>query len=258
MRNFKPAALLLTLVVVLAIPMMAQGAIYMKQLSHTDAFEMQGQQMPAKTDTIVTWVTENKGKMEMGDSATVLTLAEENAMYMINHKDKIYSKIPLDALGDVSKMMAGEGATEQQKQQAEMMKQMMSAMKISAEVEPTELTKEIQGYECTRYDVTMSMGMVDVKTEVWATDEINVNYDIYNKMNYFTMSSFPGFSQAMEQMKKVKGVAIETTGTLTMMGNSVPMYSRLLEFEEKKAPEGTFDLPEGYSEKPFTMPGMGQ
>jgi hypothetical protein len=61
------------------------------------------------------------------------------------------------------------------------------------------------------------------------------------------MASQPGFDKIIAEMKKIKGVVVSQTGTVSVMGNDVTTTTQLLECEDKAAPAGTYELPAGYT-----------
>jgi len=241
--------------ILLALPVLANADTMLKQVAKTDAFEMMGQQMEATNDTSVTWIGKGRARTDLGDSASVIMLVDKNAMYMINHMDKTYYEMPLDALGDISKMMGVDSTDEEAAAMAEAMKGMMAQMKITAKVEPTDETKKIKDWDTKKYIIDMNMGMMKMTTQIWATDEIKVDFDMFYKMTNAMMAQFPGFAEAMEEMKKIKGVGVESDITIDMMGNEVKASNEMLEVKEGEPPAGTYQVPEGYT-KLSGMPGM--
>jgi hypothetical protein len=49
-----------------------------------------------------------------------------------------------------------------------------------------------------------------------------------------------------EEMKKIKGVPVLTTTSISMMGATMSSITELIEFKEASAPKGTFSIPSGY------------
>ena len=56
--------------------------------------------------------------MNEGDTASVIMLSDKNIIYMIDHKTKTYAEMPMDALGDLTKMF---GTNEEAKQQIDLL-----------------------------------------------------------------------------------------------------------------------------------------
>jgi len=60
------------------------------------------------------------------------------------------------------------------------------------------------------------------------------------------ISKQPGFQEMLEEMKKIKGIAVLTVSTSSAMGAEVKSTEELIEVEKKSAPSGTYEIPEGY------------
>nr|MBN2277557.1 hypothetical protein [candidate division Zixibacteria bacterium] len=252
-RNWKIG---LVLLIVMAIPGLVSADTMMKQVARTEGFEMMGQKVEPTIDTSTTWIGSGRARTDQGDTMSVIMLADQNAMYMIDHQDSVYYEMPLDALGDISKMLDAESSgDEEAAAMAEMMKGMMAQMKITATVEPTEETKKIKVWNTKKYIVTMDMGMMKMTMDLWASDEIKVDYEMFNKLTHSMMAQFPGFQEAMEEMKKVKGVSVASDISINMMGNIIKASNEMLEVREGDAPAGTYTIPEGYT-KQEGLPGM--
>ncbi|HUV31414.1 MAG TPA: hypothetical protein VMY05_10035 [Acidobacteriota bacterium] len=229
---------------------------YIKHVTHTDSFEAMGQVQPARDDTSECWVTDGRACIINADSASFVMIADKNIMYMIDHYEKTYSEMPLDAVGDIKKM-AGLEDDEEGAEYAEMMQGMMGGMMaMTVSVTPTEEKKKIDKWTATKYIVDMTMPMGSSKSEVWATEDIDVDYDVLRTISYAMMSYVPGFAEAMKEMAKVKGVALLSVGEASMMGAAVKTLTKLVEIADKPAPAGTFSVPEGYEK--IEMKGMGR
>lgn len=107
-------------------------------------------------------------------------------------------------------------------------------------IEKTNETKTILGYECTKYNVTMSKNGADVKMEIYATDKLKA---ISQQAASFgkDFSGFPMYmSMAIEQQGMKMNMVIEVT-----------------EVKAEKVSDDKFSMtpPEGYS-KTENLPGM--
>lgn len=222
----------------------ARADFFYRTKSSTSSYVMMGDTIPASEMEVVGWIGEKMTRMDM-DTASVVVDLEKGIMYMIDHQKKTYGVLNLEELGD---MMAGMGA---EGEEAEAMKQMMQAMmgQMKYEVTPTEETKKIGDYNCKKYDATMSMMMVSMDQEIWATEEIDIDMTKYYQMAYAAMWSMPLFSKIVEESKKIKGFPVHTVMTADMMGSPMTTTSDLIEVGEQDAPEGTYALPEGYKEE---------
>ena len=71
------------------------------------------------------------------------------------------------------------------------------------------------------------------------------------------MAVMPGYTEVVEELKKVKGFTVKREGSINMMGSNVKTTNQLVEIAEKKAPPGTYAVPEGYTSEQFQLPRMG-
>jgi len=119
--------------------------IYVKQKTHTDG--IMGQ--PA-TDVIQEqWISENAFASVSADQSIIMDM-KKNLMYMINHKAKTYveSTLPMD----LTKLLPPEFAA------------MAGMMMMTATVSPTTQTKKVGQWNCTGYDVTITVMGIEEAT----------------------------------------------------------------------------------------------
>ena len=246
---------LVLIVFALVLPVMANADTMIKQVNERGAFEMMGQKVPAGSDTSVVWLGKGMSRMNEGDTASVIMLSDKNIIYMIDHKTKTYAEMPMDALGDLTKMF---GTNEEAKQQIEAMKPMMEMMRMTVTVTPTEETQKIGDWNCTKYNVKMTMGMGGASDiEMWATEDAKIDYSAFMELTNSFKGMMPGYEQMMEEMKKVKGIPIKTSNKMNIMGAEATSVMQVIEIKDMDAPAGTYELPQGYTKTEMGMPGMG-
>ncbi len=228
-----------------------QADMYLKQATHSDAFEMMGQKQPETNDTTIMWLTEDKSCYQT-PKMTFLVRADKGVMYMINNEEKSYVEMPVDLMGmlvDAAEADDSE-AGEQVKAMAE---SVMGSMKVT--VTPTDETKEIGDWDSKKYDVEMSMMMMKGTQEIWATEDIDVDPVLFQASMNAAMGQMPGFEGVLEEMKKIEGIPVESTLEMAVMGQTMKTTTKVLEAGEKDAPAGTYDLPTGYTKTEGMMPG---
>ncbi len=251
MKSLKLSIVLLTLILFASLATPVFADVMIRQLNSTDAFEMMGQQVPAKSDTSVVWIGDGVARFDVADTATMIFNASENTIALINHTSKSYSMVPLGQGGemDISKMMDTEGMSEEEIAEAKAaMQGMMGAMQLKMTVTPTEESKKIKDWNCKKYTVVTDMGMVKAASESWVTNEIKLNYDLFFNVTRAFMAMMPGFEDAMKEFKKMEGMPVWSETNVDMMGAKVHSTTELLEYKEASAPAGTYKIPEGYKE----------
>lgn len=237
--NLLTAAACLVVAMAVALPVSADS--YFKMVTHTDAMEMMGQKIPATDDTSSVWITEGKASTIGSDGVRYVFDETEDVLYAINPATEEYAQMSMD-------FEAITGATEEEEdeQAREMAEQMMGQIDIS--VTPTGESKKIRDWNTSKYVVKMDMGMAVVTTEVWATEDIEVDYDAFKSVTNSQMAIMPGYEKVLAEWKKVKGLAVYSVSETNLMGTVSRTTMEVLEYSDKDAPSGTFDIPKGYKE----------
>jgi hypothetical protein len=226
----------------------AQADTFIKQAAYTDSFKVMGQTQPAMYDTTTIWMTKDKACMIGADNKASILRADKGVIYLVDHEKKTYAEVPMAALGDISKM-AGEENKEEASKAEEMMKGMAGMMSMDVKVTPTDEKKKIQDWNATKYLVDVKIPMGATKTEVWASEDIKIDYDMFQSISNAFMAIMPGFEKAMQEMKKIKGMTVLSVGEAQVMGTSVKTTTTLLECSDKSAPAGIFDVPKDYKKE---------
>ncbi len=247
---------LLTIIVCLVFAAtLARADVYMKQKTHTDAFQMMGQSQPAKDDIMIFWLGENKARTDQeGAKTTSILLADKKILYMIDHNKMQYAEMPLDFDKMFEAAAAANAGDDPEKAKAMekmpgFMKNMMKGVmgNMSAKVTETGETKKIGNWSCRKYLIEMNLGMGGTTaSEAWATEDIKIDYTMAFTAANAMMASLPGFEKIMQEMKKIKGVVVLQTGTTKMMGAEFVSTTELIECADKAAPAGNYDIPAGY------------
>ncbi len=240
---------LVILIICLALPSTLQADIYIKQTRHTDAFEVMGQSQPAKDEVIVILMGKGKYRVDQGKETSTIIDLEKNIMYLIDHIKMTYTEKPYGSIEDLitSSMSESELSAEERAEAKKFMKGMMTMMKPEVSVTETGETANMKGWNCTKYIMEIKMMGATATSEIWATEDVKIDYDLYRNLSGMTLAKQPGFEQMMEEMKKIKGVSVLTTSTASMMGAEVKSTEQVEEVKEMKAPSGTYGPPEGYN-----------
>ncbi|MBW1867353.1 MAG: DUF4412 domain-containing protein [Deltaproteobacteria bacterium] len=229
----------------------ADADVFMKNKQHSDAMQVVGQNQPAKDVVETTWFTPKGFRSDSPENSVILHL-DQKKMIMIDHTGKTYTEMPLD----MNKMMP-EGGQQNTEQQAALQGMMKNMMKMDVTVAVAGEKKKIKGWKCEKYIVTMKTFMGVMTNEIWATEDLKVDKEIYARMGSSMMTGMPGMQNSMEdmtrEMKKIKGVRVYTTMTQDMMGQKIRHTTELLEFKKGKAPAGLFKTPKGYQKKTAGM-----
>ncbi len=235
-----------TLTIILALLVFAtvsfSAEVYIQQKTHTDAVEMMGQSQPAKDEINHIWLADNKMATHGTDQSVIINL-DKNKMYMINHQDKTY--VEMDLPLDMSKYFPPQFS------------QMMGS--ITVKVTPTGETQKIGAWNCTGYDVDLTIMMMTQKQKIWASTDVPFDWNMYSEkmLPKLIQSTMMLGEDSAKEFMKIKGFQIKTESTMNVMGNEMKSYSEVIEITKKNAPAGTFDPPSDYEKKDqFSMQDM--
>lgn len=221
--------------------------VFMKQKKHTGAFKIMGREQPAKDVIETIWITKDKVRSDNEDKSYILLLNEKK-MYFLDNVRKTYTVIPLD----LDKL--GKAATKGEKMDSGEKQNLMdfakNMMQIKISVKPTGESKKIKTWNCKKYIQTIETRMGPTRTEIWASEDIHIDYDLYSQFSSALLATQPGMKQMLEdmmaEMKKIKGVPVLTTTVTKMMGSEMKSSQELLEVKNGTAPSGIFTVPKDY------------
>jgi hypothetical protein len=228
-----------------------QADTYIKQKNHTDDFSIMGQNQPPKDDLFVTWMGKNKARMDHGKDTSMIIHLDKKIMYTVNHAEMKYREMPFSETSDfLTAAISGSDLSDEEKAQAQQMMQGFAQMMTpKVTVTDTGETQKIKNWKCRKYIMTTEMMGQTSTSDVWSTEDIKVDYELYTTLNYSMMPKTPGLGEMIKEMKKIKGLIVLSTGTTSMMGTDVKTTQELLEVSEKSAPAGTYEVPEGYKKE---------
>ncbi|MEA2031115.1 MAG: DUF4412 domain-containing protein [candidate division Zixibacteria bacterium] len=247
----KTRMILITLAIFVIAVCPASADWYLKQVNYTGAMEIMGQTQPARYDTSETWITKGMVYSKSSEGDIFIAREDEGKAYSIDNKGKTYSEMPINM-----KDILDPSEKEASKKKAEKVAGMMGSVECT--VTPTKETKEIKSWDAKKYAVTMNIAMMKTSMDVWATEDIEIDADLFNLAARSMMSQLPGFEDMINEMKKIKGVSVLSEGKVDMMGNKVDMKTELIECTEKSAPDGIFDIPKGYKKVEMKNPMGGR
>ncbi len=233
------------------VPLAVQADVYIKQKNHTDGFSVMGQSQPAKDDMFVTWMGQDRARLDSGKDTSIIIRLDKKMMYMVNHAEMKYTEMPIGGKEDIfSHAMAGAGLSSDEKAEAQkMMKGFSQMMKPNVSVTETGETQKIKNWNCKKFLMKMSMMGTTTTSEMWTTEDIKIDYELYRDLTFSIMGQVPGIEDMMKEMKKAKGIVVMSTSSISMMGTNVKSSQELLEASQKSAPGGTYEVPSGYKKE---------
>ena len=172
-----------------------------------------------KSDTVKYWLSEQGMRTESSDGIMILDY-RAMTFYNLYPNSKTYMKTDMSAMTEKGKVQSGE-------------------MKITA----TEESRNISGYPCRKYRVTLTNG----EGEYWLSKEVTV-YEQYKKLKE-RIKSAVGKIPAAERMK-IPGLTEEMDGfpvmtRMEVMG--ITTTSTVKQAEEKKTDASLYRVPDDYN-----------
>lgn len=243
-------AVLRTLVLsaLLAAPAFADLKLVRK--SHSDPYTAFGKEVAAKDSQSTVWMAKDRLRIESEGMNAIVRL-DQKKLILLNAKDKSWMSIDLPF--DLKQYVPPERAA--------LVDQIMGARALQARVEAKDESKTIGAWKAKRYDVALSQAGRNVTSEVlWATQDIAFDSAAYVEMYAAMMSLAPENKNLVVELKKVQGVPVRSEKTQFLNNAEVKTVEELVSAAEEKPPEGLYDPPEGYTQKPFepmkgTLPG---
>jgi hypothetical protein len=224
--------ILAALVLVLAAPA-AFADTYVKSKTHTGAMSVMGQSTPARDETTETWISAKRYATGGGDSWFVIDV-DKKVAYFINHKSKSYVEAPLPL--DFAKLLPAEAAG------------MADMIKMTATVKATSETKRIGSWDCTGYDMVMTVMGMNMNTRIWASTAVPFDVAAFNAtiMPAVATGLMRVADSSIAEFAKIKGYQIASEMTADIMGAKMSVTQEVVEIVERTAPEGVFAPPAGY------------
>ena len=84
--------------------------------------------------------------------------------------------------------------------------QMLQMLNFTITVTPSEETKEINGWNCKKYEMIAKIPMGQTVSEIWATEDVACDPTLYQMITHSMMTQLPNFEEILPELLKMKGV----------------------------------------------------
>ncbi|MBK7876956.1 MAG: DUF4412 domain-containing protein [Planctomycetes bacterium] len=223
---------------VLAAP--AAADVLLTKSVHTDEFTTPNGVQPAKTESQLVWLAKDKVRAEMGPVTYVVRL-DQRKLFLLRPAEKTFSAIDLPV-----NLAAHVPKSDETK-----FEQMKSRLALSALVTPTEETERVKGWAAKKYKVQTSILDTPSDETIWTTKDIEVDWTSFWDAQAALRSLQPGSETLILEMRKLDGIVVKADRTRTTAAGKLHSLEELVSAERKEAPEGTYEVPKDYTEKPF-------
>ena len=223
---------MLAIVAVAALSLRAD--VYIKTKTHTDAMSVMGQNTPARDDVSESWIGDTAFATITAEQSIIIDLSK-NVAWMVNPKSKTYVETPLPL--DFTKILPPQAAA------------MAGMLKMTATVTPTTETKKIGSWNCTGYDVNLTIMGMAMKMRSWVSADVPFDFAAFNTK--FLANMLKGQMRlddaSAKEFAKMKGYTIASDTTGDIMGAKMHSTTEVLEITKKGAPAGTYTVPAGFT-----------
>jgi hypothetical protein len=227
--------IVLMLILIAVVTFFASADIYVKSKSHTDPMTMMGQTTPAKDEVTEQWFSDS-ALAHVGKDQSFIVDMKRNVMDIVNHGSKTYVETTLPM--DFAKLLPPQAAA------------MAGMMKMSATVKPGTEKKKIGSWNCSLYDVNMSVMGMSMPMKVWASTEVPFDSAKFAALFTTMMKGQMRMDDAsVAEFLKIKGFQIATEMNAEIMGAKIHSTTEVLEIVQKPAPAGIYSAPKGYAKK---------
>jgi hypothetical protein len=195
--------------------------------------------------TSTQYITAERMRMSDADNDTIVDL-EAGKIVQIDHKKKSYFET---TFAEMQQHFAGLA---EMLDDNPMMEQMMG--KVSeVRVTKTDSTREIAGYGCTDYLISLGESF---KETACVTPDVKMPVEYYDasKMLYAMMGPMATrFEKLLDEMKKLDGFPLMTDLHMKVMGMDASSLSEVTEIREGPVPTDAFAIPANYKKKKSPM-----
>jgi len=236
---------LLVLSLAFAVPAAADSLLTLK--SHVDAFQVAGENQPAKDTEIRVWVANDKLRRDEGETTAILRL-DRNKLYVVRHADKTYSELalPVDFVRLMPKGSEEAGAVWAQQ------------MKLTVDLQPTQETRTVGTWNARklRMDITNATGM-KIASTLWVSKDVP-DWSALNRLAATLAALQPGTASWVSVLEKLEGFPVLREDRVEAMGARFNTREELITVETRDASPTTYEPPAGYKQAPFNpLEGLG-
>lgn len=187
------------------------------------------------------WLGDNQIREDQGKRSFIADLNTKK-VYLVRHDARVYHEFdyPIDfkkiAPPDVHAFLD----------------QLQAQMAMDVDIERTDETRTINGYDTVAYDVRIASPMgIDLDLRLWVADELPFDVDNFKKLRLAIASANPSSTEMVEKVMTIPGFPVLTETSTRYQDQEIATQEELVSVETKAAPEGTFLPPADYNREPF-------
>lgn len=194
----------------------------------------------------VTWLTKDKMREDMGNASIIVRLDQKKIYMNIDHESKTYSEINLPI--DMENLIPPEA------------KQLAQLIERAHTFKETGELMKIRDWNCKKYLVEIAVSMMGMNMPIsiiiWASKDLGVDLSDYLKLQGEILSTNPFTKDISKDFKRIEGFPVVIEFAMAMPSLESRYREEVVSVERKKAPDGTYDLPQGYTKIPYNPFGL--
>jgi len=183
-----------------------------------------------RTGEVKIWIGGDKLRRDEADSSYILRL-DRGKLYVVNHSEKTYSELAIP--GDLQRVASPASA------------------QLKVQVTATAETKKIGNWTARKYKVDLSNPEgLRLDTTIWASKDI-ASHEAYNRLAASLAALQPGAAEWARKLEQIEGFPVLQETDVTMGGSRFKTREELISVETLNAPAGAYEIPAGYTARPF-------
>lgn len=210
--------------------------------SHTDAYEIGDREVAARDTTQTIWMRgRDHMRMEEGDRV-VIVRADRKKIYVLNGKDKTASTLDLPV--DLTQYLPEE--------LRERMKENPRTPRVP-EIKATDETKKVGEWDARKHTLEAGGGQGggSGSETLWISTAVGFDTSAFSEFMATVGSLQMNGAGRAQALKKIPGVPVLVERVRTIMETEVKSRDEITKVEIKPAPDGAFEVPADYKEKPY-------
>jgi len=220
----------------LFIPCISQADHNIKRIKQLTETNSKGEAISTTDENSATWISKDKFRQDEGDHTTTIIRLDREKIYHINHMERTFSAMDLPI--NLESILPPEA------------RQIFQVMKMSSTVTKTTEAQSIREWASQKYlvDIAISlMGMnMPMKMEIWVSKETGINMKSFRHFYEALLSMNPFTTDLIEELREIEGYPVLTVITMSVEGTKTNSREEVISIEDKKAPKGIYEIPEGY------------
>jgi len=195
----------------------------------------------ATTDTLTLWLAPGLARRDNRDGSLLVDL-ERQVLTMVDHRERTF------ASGTTAEVFAGLAALADDTTGAGSgeVRRFRSLLDVDARVTDTGEEGIIDGYRCRRWVVEQRFGSQHTTSEVWLTNDLDVDFSLLQRATQPALAALPGGEAALAELSRLQGVPVWSNAVIQTLGRQTHSETRLVETGLDTVARSFFRPPPGY------------